>query len=99
MSDSPIFISFCPASNDEKEQILIKQENTNVVLSLTMDNFASMMFMMKAVERQLVFMQAFHQQQQQQLEKTQDETKNDSTMEYSPTSPGFMCSPYKTNEE
>ena len=57
MENCSIYLSFQPASNGKKEQILITQENTNSVLTLSMENFASMMFMMRAVERHLVHVQ------------------------------------------
>lgn len=92
MEDSFIHFSFRPACNGKKEHILITQENSNSVLTLSMDNFASMMFMLRAVERHLVYVQE-DLPKPEQLVKTINETANDSTgMQFTSRSPEFMRS-------
>ena len=68
MDDSFVYLSFRTASNGN-HQILLMQKNTNAVLTLSLDNFSNMMFMMRAVERHLMHVQEEENLTQQQYEQ------------------------------
>ena len=70
MEDSFVYLSFRTASNGNP-QILLMQKSTNAVLSLSLDNFSNLMFMMRAVERHLM-----HVQEKQNLSQQQYEQEN-----------------------
>ena len=70
MEDSFVYLSFRTASNGNP-QILLMQKSTNAVLSLSLDNFSNLMFMMRAVERHLM-----HVQEKKNLSQEQYEQEN-----------------------
>ena len=70
MEDSFVFLSFRTASNGNP-QILLMQRNTNAVLTLSLQNFSNLMFLMRAVERHLM-----HVQEEENLSQEQYEQEN-----------------------
>ena len=70
MEDSFVFLSFRTASNGNP-QILLMQQNTNAVLTLSLQNFSNLMFLMRAVERHLM-----HVQEEENLSQEQYEQEN-----------------------
>ena len=70
MEDSFVYLSFRTASNGNP-QILLMQKSTNAVLTLSLDNFSNLMFMMRAVERHLM-----HVQEEENLSQEQYEQEN-----------------------
>ena len=68
MEDSFVYLSFRTASNDNP-QILLMQKSTNAVLTLSLDNFSNLMFMMRAVERHLMHVQEEENLSQQEYEQ------------------------------
>ena len=70
MEDSFVYLSFRTASNGNP-QILLMQTNTNAVLTLSLQNFSNLMFLMRAVERHLM-----HVQEEENLSQEQYEQEN-----------------------
>ena len=65
-----MYLSFRTTSNDNP-QILLMQKSTNGLLSLSLDNFSDLMFMMQAVERHLK-----HVHEKKKLSQEQYEQEN-----------------------
>ena len=70
MEDSFVYLSFRTTSNDNP-QILLMQKSTNGLLSLSLDNFSNLMFMMRALERHLK-----HVHEKKKLSQEQYEQEN-----------------------